>query len=369
ERKPILHLLDKLAKTSQMFPQCLELKGVQYDLTNPDAEGGYGLIYKATYDDKPVCVKAVRLHGRDDKNKRALRAHAREIILWAHVTHQNILPFRGIYLSNEKVQRVCIVSQWMGNGNLTQFLRKFPETPRIPLLHDVISGLHFLHGLDIVHADIKAQNVLVSAAKRAILADFGVSRVSMTLPTTTTNASAGTAYWMAPELLLQQRPYPSQQSDIWSFGCLCYEAATGLVPFHQYTRVPLLISAFLDGNAFPQKPTFNDEWDKKIWSLAEPCWNYDPEARPNCAVLEALIVNFNFSDTRSAEFEPWMIKRVHVKLDYDHIRDILRGVRRPISFLRIATDHLHVDNEFSPRSMSPLVAGYHQLPCQSAAAL
>ncbi|KXN83511.1 Mitogen-activated protein kinase kinase kinase 3 [Leucoagaricus sp. SymC.cos] len=90
-------------------------------------------------------------------------------------------------------------------------------------LHDVISGLEYLHDFGIVHADLKAKNVLVSESKRAVLADFGASRISEALPTTSVNGATGTPYWMAPELLIEEGSSPSRESDVWSFGCLCYE--------------------------------------------------------------------------------------------------------------------------------------------------
>jgi serine/threonine protein kinase len=56
-----------------------------------------------------------------------------------------------------------------------------------------------------------------------MLADFGVSRLMMTAATTTTEIAAGTAYWMAPELFIEDVPTPKRESDIWAFGCVCYE--------------------------------------------------------------------------------------------------------------------------------------------------
>jgi serine/threonine protein kinase len=67
------------------------------------------------------------------------------------------------------------------------------------------------------------KNVLVSRAGRVMLADFGISRVSVTLETTVM-AAGGTCHWMAPEMLLNlgsQRP--EKESDIWALGCTFYE--------------------------------------------------------------------------------------------------------------------------------------------------
>jgi serine/threonine protein kinase len=72
------------------------------------------------------------------------------------------------------------------------------------------------------------RNVLVSNAGRAMIADFGVSSIVMTLPMSTTGPN-GTPHWIAPEVV-QGDSRPSLESDIWSYGCLSYEV--GITTLH-----------------------------------------------------------------------------------------------------------------------------------------
>jgi serine/threonine protein kinase len=152
ERRRTLHLLVKLAKSAQVFPQSLELQNVQCDLVKHVTGGGYGLIYKGQHEGKSICVKAV--HNREgtvDKRKMRVsykpyvlaiwlnevdswQAHAGELVLWANLSHSNVLPFSGIYLSEELMPRVCIVSPWMENGDLSRYMKTFPTVPLIPLV-------------------------------------------------------------------------------------------------------------------------------------------------------------------------------------------------------------------------------------------
>jgi serine/threonine protein kinase len=70
-------------------------------------------------------------------------------------------------------------------------------------------------------------NILVSNHKRALIADFGVSRISVTIATTT-NLAINLAFWMAPELLLEEDPAkrkPTKASDIWALACTCFEVS------------------------------------------------------------------------------------------------------------------------------------------------
>ncbi|KXN82319.1 Serine/threonine-protein kinase HT1 [Leucoagaricus sp. SymC.cos] len=219
-RKWVLSLLSKIAKSAQVFPRCCELRDVQCDLTSPLYEGGFGYVCKGIYRNRAVSVKAVRLYQQRDSS-RYLRA--KEFVLLAQLSHPNVVPFYGVWLPDNKSAKICIVSPWMSNGDLGNFIATFPDVPRLPLLSDVSVGLDYLHRSSIVHADLKASNVLVSDGGRAMIADFGISHVVSTHLRTTTLASTGSLHWTAPELTTEDGAYPTFESDIWSFGCLSYE--------------------------------------------------------------------------------------------------------------------------------------------------
>ncbi len=54
--------------------------------------------------------------------------------MWSHLSHPNLLPFYGIYQADDYLGRVCLVSPWMKNGNVNEYLNAHPETPRLPLV-------------------------------------------------------------------------------------------------------------------------------------------------------------------------------------------------------------------------------------------
>lgn len=330
QKRIVLHLLSKLSKSAQVFPKTLQLENVQCDLTLAVAGGGYGNIYKGKYEGKQVCVKALRIYEQNKNLKQKLRAQAGELIIWAHVSHRNILPFCGMFFSEERAQRVCIVSPWMENGDLLQYLKNFPNSPRIPFLHDIISGLHFLHELNVIHADLKAKNVIVSETRRAMLADFGISRILMTLTTSSDNIATGTAHWMAPEMFLVDDASPRKEGDIWAFGCICYEILTCRVPFDQFKLVAHLINGFTKRNAVCAKPKVNG-WsvvEEKIWTLGEQCRDYDPQLRPKASALLAEIAELNISDSRLLHPETWMKERTDVSINLNHVYDILHRIQQ-----------------------------------------
>ena len=135
----------------------------------------------------------------------------------------------------------------MEKGNLVQFMKAskredidhyalvsmlsscdVPNTHAVtPKIHDVASGLAYLHSKKIVHGDLKGVNILITASLRACIADFGLSRVADTqgLRMTTSNTRpVGTARWLAPELLIGGGR-SSKESDVYSYACVCYEVS------------------------------------------------------------------------------------------------------------------------------------------------
>ncbi|KAF9446698.1 kinase-like protein [Macrolepiota fuliginosa MF-IS2] len=258
------------------------------------------------------------------------------MVLWPHLWHQNILPFYGVYSLGEDERQICLVSPWMKNGDLEGYLDKCPEVPRMPLVLDVIEGVLYLHQSDIVHSDLKSVNVLVSDEGRAMIGDFGISRVATTNPTYTDSPN-GTPRWQAPELLCnsaEQNVRGTVQSDIWSLGCLCYKILSRRDPFYQYLRVGGVFRA-LDRNETPIRPETEADHDRindTMWGLLGRCWIRAPENRPSCAAIRDFVVKLQIEDNRpqapalnNNDYAFWEAMRAKsgVKLDYDWIERIL----------------------------------------------
>ncbi|KXN83223.1 Tip elongation aberrant protein 1 [Leucoagaricus sp. SymC.cos] len=334
ERRHILHVLRKILRSAQVFPKRSQLHGVKCNLADPISNiGGYGRIYKGNLEGHAVCVKAVHVGAGSDS---AMRAQTGELALLAHVSHPNVIPLYGAYLSDEPNPRICIVSPWIENGDLANYLKKSPNTLRVPLMSDVAAGLKFLHDMGIVHGDLKAQNVLVSKSQRAMLADFAVSTVFNTgLGTTTIVDIAKTAYWMAPErLLAEDAPPPTPASDMWGFGCTCFEAMTGRTPFaDHYKSLGQLIQAFVRGNATPLRPEQSliiEGAGSPLVMLSERCFNYEPSERPTAAqalqdLTESIAEDNRPSmDEELAMFEAVKSKRPEVMIDYRYLLPVVR---------------------------------------------
>ncbi|KAF9447813.1 kinase-like protein [Macrolepiota fuliginosa MF-IS2] len=302
--KQVLWLLYKLTKSTNVFPQYYRLKGVQ---VNPRAVAGgaYSDVHRGWYKGKEVCVKAVRTF--QEGNTERLTAYAAELIMWPHLSHINILPFYGVYM-DQKLKRPCLISPWIENSHICDYLRKdHPQDFRMLLVSDIIDGLCYLHELGIVHCDLKGQNILISNDKRALIADFGISHVAMGTGGLTASFR-GTINWSAPELftvndgeVFNDETYvrPTTASDIWSFGCVCYEVFTHKIPFYQ-VRGGSLVATLMKGIAIPLRPPSDspDHIEDVMWDLMKKCWNYKSQDRPTCKQLQSFFKGLNLQDNR-----------------------------------------------------------------------
>ncbi|KAF9443484.1 kinase-like protein [Macrolepiota fuliginosa MF-IS2] len=343
-------MLYKLSRASELYPRCYTLK----DIKPGRVEDGGGIcdIYKGHHSGQELCLKVVRLFSAETREA-ALKSLGKEAILWSGFRHPNITPFYGVYYFESR-ERICLVSPWMDNGNLNTYLMRNPAVPRIPLIHDIISGLEYLHSKHVVHGDLKGANVLVNASQRACLADFGLSTIctNNTLPfvQTTNNNPGYTLRWAAPEILASSKQ--SKESDIWAFGSVCYEVLTRKMPYHECpvdTAVMFRILAEQPEQPeqhLPTRPKANatpgiDQISEEMWTLMKQCWNKKAGDRPKCSDIKRSLESDGLVERWDAaahmeratkqrqQFENVMVERKDVPINLDEVERIFNaGLRK-----------------------------------------
>ncbi|KAF9443527.1 kinase-like protein [Macrolepiota fuliginosa MF-IS2] len=281
-RKKSTRVMYQLCKASDLYPHCHILTNVTIGPYR--GCGGFSDIYEGNQGGRILCLKMLRLHPGTDIGT-VQTACAREVTTWAQMRHPNIWPFHGLYFYlNGNSRRLCLVSPWARNGDLPAYLRANPNAPRETLIHDVALGLQYLEQKGLVHGDLKGLNILVSDSGTACITDFGVSSfrndgtVSMTIGAST-QGGGGSSRWAAPESVMGHPP--SFKSDIWAFGCVCFEVLTGLLPFYECPNdLPIVIKLF--SGELPSGSNTLQDLHPDMRELLNQCWNKEPAARPSC---------------------------------------------------------------------------------------
>jgi len=279
------------------------LKGVQRIGEYPVARGSFGEVWKGTYEGKLIAVKVLHVYEKSDL-VRLLKKFTGEAVIWKQLRHDNILPFQGVYHLDDSRSRACLVSPWMENGNIRQFLGRHPEQHCVSLVVDIAQGLAYLHDMKpcVIHGDLKGVNILITPECRACLADFGLStardfQASSKGVVSTAMSSGGTLRWMAPELIdVQSDPeghgHISPASDVYAFACVCYEIFANDIPFHEIEQDWAVVPSVVRGER-PSRPigTLSEirGLDDRLWGLISVCWASCPMGRMTAAQIVKFI--------------------------------------------------------------------------------
>ncbi|KAF7347172.1 Kinase-like protein [Mycena venus] len=280
-------IVRKLSALCDRLPSSLFISGVTGKEERPTFGGGFGDIFRASYGKQIVALKYMRvvqyMRGSD---LRCIRLKfCREALVWKGLEHPHILPFLGIEAETFPLP-LCMVSPWMKHGTVLNYLKEHGHTAVDKILYEVAQGLEYLHSCDVVHGDLRGTNILIKDDWCACLADFGLSIFSDATASMSTNRG-GSPYWMAPELL-----NPDQfglkfartcASDVYAFGCVCFELYTGRPPF-SYLPEPGAMMKVINGER-PGRPSGSPAMSGTLWRHVSAYWAQEPTARPVTQII------------------------------------------------------------------------------------
>ncbi|KAG9091527.1 hypothetical protein FRC06_000526, partial [Ceratobasidium sp. 370] len=176
-------------------------------------------------------------------------------------------------------------------GTLASYLEDHEYRPqRIDLMIDTLRGLTHMHGLSIVHGDLKSVNVLVTDRGTAKLCDFGHSQYidgchqDQLESSDTSSRFQATMRYMCPEFFRDTKAKPTIFSDMWAFGCLALEILSQLQPYHHIENEFLVPAAIRNGaipSVKPEYPNAAGCLNDVLWSAVKKCWYTDPSFRPS----------------------------------------------------------------------------------------
>ncbi|MBI1967688.1 MAG: serine/threonine protein kinase [Gemmatimonadetes bacterium] len=259
-------------------PEFLALQAAvagRYSLERELGRGGMGIVYLArdVALERPVAIKllppAVAAHPG------IREGFLREARLAAGLSHPNVV---SIHLVEARDDLVYFVMGYIEGETLAQRVRRagpLPVAEATRLLQEVAWALAYAHGRDIVHRDVKPENILIERATgRALVTDFGIARRT-DAPGAAGDEVIGTAHYMSPE---QAAAEPvDARSDLYSLGVTGFFALTGQLPFEGPTLRAILVQ-HLTQPAPPvtsQRPAL----PRQLAEAIDRCLAKDPAAR------------------------------------------------------------------------------------------
>ena len=224
------------------------LIGDRYEIQNKIGSGGMSVVFKGRDQklNRFVAVKVLKAEYREDKN--FVRKFKEEAQAAACLAHPNIV---NVYDVGEEVGDHYIVMELVEGITLKNYIERkgkltIKEATSIAI--QVSMGLEVAHNNEIVHRDIKPQNIMISKDGKVKVMDFGIAKAA-TSETIASNAM-GSVHYTSPE---QARGgYSDAKSDIYSLGIVMYEMVTGRVPFDGETTVAVAVKHLQDEMPSPK---------------------------------------------------------------------------------------------------------------------
>ncbi|KAG1803955.1 kinase-like domain-containing protein [Suillus subaureus] len=277
-------------------PKIIPATDIIRDGIFPSGRGGFGDVWKCSMTTQSgtrrlVAVKSFRVLSTTDDEliKTIANRIRREAYVWIQLNHDHILPLEGVTIAGEFGPLPALVSPWMEQGSLHNYLKRvfssLSDPQKLELIWQVAAGLSYLHDMGIVHGNLTATNVLVDGSGCLRLADFGLSMILAEAGDATfSSLHSGDLRWMPPEAFQTDAEVddedetkdekPTKAWDVYSFGCVALQIFSGNQPYAwiRTNHVPL---AIIRGHM-----PFKDISSHEVYQQLSPCLNNISANRP-----------------------------------------------------------------------------------------
>ncbi|XP_037280797.2 serine/threonine kinase raf oncogene isoform X3 [Rhipicephalus microplus] len=248
-------------------------------LTGPRiGSGSFGTVYRGHWHGH-VALKKLNV---TNPTPAQLQAFKNEVSVLRKTRHVSIILFMGCVSKPQ----LTIVTQWCEGSSLYKHLHvlesKFEMLQVIDIARQTAQGMDYLHAKNIIHRDLKSNNIFLHDDLTVKIGDFGLATVkarwSGSQPFSQPTESI---LWMAPEVIRMKDPNPySFQSDVYAFGIVLYELITGQLPYSHINNKDQILFMVGHGLLRPDLSIARKDTPKALIRFTEDCIKFNRDERP-----------------------------------------------------------------------------------------
>ena len=238
-----------------------------------------------------------------------------EATIMKKLFHPNVISFKDVF-KDVKLDYFYIVMEYANDGDLSKKIKAqkqktfgekyFSEEKILQYFYQICRGLQYIHSKNIIHRDIKSQNIFLMKNGKIKIGDFGIAKA---LTNSKNNASTviGTPYYFSPEIINGE--LYNYKTDIWSLGVVLYEMCCLKLPFESNNIAQLSIK-IMKGKYDP----IPNKYSRNMANLIKDMLNLDQKLRPSITeVMQSpLIKNYSINKYSNKSY-----KNIHTNKKYN----------------------------------------------------
>ena len=244
----------------------------KYKILNELGEGGFGKVYKVQnkIDKNIYVIKRINIKS---KTPEELKTIENESLILKQINSEYIVKYVDSFIDNEHFN---IVMEYCDNKDLKSFInihKNYNELINEEVIYNIILdicyGIKEIHSKNLIHSDLKPENIFISKDYEIKIGDFGINIMNCA------KTQKGIFNYMAPEIINDQEY--NKKVDIWSLGCILYELLTLNLCFGCANIERLIQDIMKNNHGTIDANIYNKEWNNIIDLLLKIDYNERPE--------------------------------------------------------------------------------------------